>query len=196
MGHDPVPATRRRDQSARESGPKVTREELEHAIRAACEIAGDTEVFVFGSQAILGEHPDAPDELRMSGEADICPKNRPETVERLNSIGEGSLFHRTHGFYVHGLRIDEAAKLPRNWQLRTVPVRTNTNGKVGWCLEAHDLAASKLAAFRPKDRDFVRALIVDKLITPRKLISRLRNLPGDVDRARLIQWVDRTIREL
>lgn len=174
----------------------MTREELEHAIRAACEITRDTEVFVFGSQAILGEHPDAPDPLRMSGEADICPKNHPENVEQLNAIGEGSLFHQTHGFYVHGLPIEEAAKLPKNWQLRTVPVRTNTNDKVGWCLEAHDLAASKLAAFRPKDRDFVRALLAEGLIAPRKLISRLRTMPADVDTSRLVTWVDSTVREL
>ena len=32
----------------------MTRQELEHAIRAACDIGQDTEVYVFGSQAILG----------------------------------------------------------------------------------------------------------------------------------------------
>lgn len=38
----------------------MTREELEHAIRAACDVSGDDEVYVFGSQAILGQYPDAP----------------------------------------------------------------------------------------------------------------------------------------
>jgi hypothetical protein len=42
----------------------MTREELEHAIRAACDAAGDTEVWVFGSQSILGQHPEAPEALR------------------------------------------------------------------------------------------------------------------------------------
>lgn len=32
----------------------MTRSQLEHAIRAACEVANDTELWVFGSQAILG----------------------------------------------------------------------------------------------------------------------------------------------
>jgi len=41
----------------------MTRAELEHAIRAACDVAGDPEIWVFGSQAILGEHPDAPTRL-------------------------------------------------------------------------------------------------------------------------------------
>lgn len=93
----------------------MTRAELEHAIRAACDITRDHEVYVFGSQAILGQFPDIPDRIRMSAEADISPKNRPDAVEALNAIGEDSPFHRSHGFYVHGLPIDEAATLPRNW---------------------------------------------------------------------------------
>jgi hypothetical protein len=32
----------------------MTREELEHAIRAAC-VTGDSELWVFGSQSILGQ---------------------------------------------------------------------------------------------------------------------------------------------
>jgi hypothetical protein len=37
----------------------MTYEQLEHAIRAACDVAGDTELLVFGSQAILGSYPKA-----------------------------------------------------------------------------------------------------------------------------------------
>jgi hypothetical protein len=42
----------------------MTRDQLEHAIRAACDVARDDELIVFGSQAILGEYPDAPPGLR------------------------------------------------------------------------------------------------------------------------------------
>jgi hypothetical protein len=31
----------------------MTREQLEHAIRAACEVSEDSEIWIFGSQAIL-----------------------------------------------------------------------------------------------------------------------------------------------
>ena len=51
----------------------MTRVELEHAIRAACDVCGDDQVYVFGSQAILGQYPDAPESLRQSAEADIAP---------------------------------------------------------------------------------------------------------------------------
>jgi len=32
----------------------MTRDQLEHAIRAACDVSKDAELWIFGSQAILG----------------------------------------------------------------------------------------------------------------------------------------------
>jgi len=101
----------------------LTREQLEHAIRAACDVTHDNEVYVFGSQSILGQFPEVPDALKMSAEADISPKHRLDRVEALNAIGEDSPFHRTHGFYVHGLPITDAATLPAGWEERTVVQR-------------------------------------------------------------------------
>jgi hypothetical protein len=65
----------------------MTREELEHAIRAACDVAEDTEVWVFGSQSILGQHPDAPEPLRFSVEVDVDPKKKALDVEALAAAG-------------------------------------------------------------------------------------------------------------
>lgn len=176
----------------------MTREQLEHAIRAACDVAQDEAVIVFGSQAILGEHPDAPPFLRQSIEVDVVPRTRPDRVEAIDgALGELSQFHATHGFYVHGLSI-EAAKLPKSWEKRLVLVQGEmTGGKAGLCLEGHDLAASKLAAFREKDVDFVRVLLAEKLIKPRTLIARIRTLPlPEEERERRVMWVDLTFREL
>ena len=178
----------------------MTREQLEHAIRAACEVAKDSEIWIFGSQAILGEFPDAPEDLRASIEVDVQPKNRPDNVGAIDgALGELSLFHQTHGFYVHGLLIEEAAALPQGWEHRSTPVVDEilTRGKIGWCVEAHDLAASKLAAFRPKDRDFVRVLLTEEMIGVRILIERIELLKLDEQlRKRIIQWVLRTAEEL
>ena len=107
----------------------MTRGQLEHAIRAACDVAGETVVIVFGSQSILGQHPNASNE--------------------------------------------------------------------GHCLEAHDLAASKLAAFRGKDLDFVRTLLVEGLIKIPKLILRVRQLEQDrVPLDRILKWIELTQRDL
>jgi len=174
----------------------VTREQLEHAIRAACDVAGDEAVIVFGSQAILAEHPDAPAELRYSIECDVAPWSRPERADAIDAaLGELSQFHATHGFYVHGLTID-AATLPRGWKPRLVVVDA-AQGRRGLCLEGHDLAASKLAAFRDKDRDFVRVLLAEGLVKPRTLVTRLRTLPlPEEERERRAAWVGKTVREL
>lgn len=156
----------------------MTRSELEHAIRAACDVSGDDELYVFGSQAILGQYPHAPEALRQSAEADVAPVHAIDMADVIDAqLGELSQFHDAFGFYVHGLSID-AAVLPGGWQKRAIAVRNdNTRNKTGWCLEAHDLAASKLVAFREKDRDFVRVLIVENLIQPTTLQRRLRALP-------------------
>lgn len=67
----------------------MTRDQLEHAIRAACDVSGDTELWIFGSQALLGEYPDAPDILRASIEVDVQPKNRPEAADVIDgALGE------------------------------------------------------------------------------------------------------------
>ncbi len=176
----------------------MTRGELEHAIRAACDVADETELWIFGSQAILGEYPDAPGTLRQSVEVDVSPKNRPENTDLIDgALGELSLFHRTHGFYVHGLSLD-AATLPGGWDERTVLVQNEgTLHNKGYCLESHDLAASKLAAFREKDRDFVRTLLVEGLVDAGTLVERISALPIESEnQLRLSKWVEGTSREL
>ncbi len=174
----------------------MTREQLLHAIRAACEITGDNEVYVFGSQSILGQFPDVPSALKMSAEADISPKHRLDRVEQMNAIGEDSLFHQTHGFYVHGLPISEAAVLPAGWEGRTVAVRPAAN-ITGLCLDGHDLAASKLVAFRDKDREFVTTLLAEHVLDARTLVERVWLLPiTQTERERFARWVHLTQQEL
>lgn len=170
----------------------MTRDELEHAIRAACDVAGDVAVHVFGSQAILGQFPDAPAELRQSVEVDVAPVTRLDRIDAIDgALGELSPFHQAFGFYVHGLPM-EAATLPDGWRERLVPVRDDmlTRGTTGLCLEVHDLSASKLAAFRDKDRDFVRVLLAEGMISSAVLIERIRTLdfPPE-ERERRSEWV-------
>lgn len=174
-------------------------DQLEHAIRAACDVAKDTELWVFGSQAILGEFPNAPESLRASIEVDVQPKNRPDRVDDIDgALGELSLFHQTHGFYVHGISI-ESAKLPDGWKQRTVSVSDpiSTRGNTGLCIEPHDLAASKLVAYREKDKEFVRLLLLEKMIDAKILGERIRSLKVKAQLLnRLLSWVRITLQEL
>ncbi|HSU66475.1 MAG TPA: DUF6036 family nucleotidyltransferase [Tepidisphaeraceae bacterium] len=152
----------------------MTRQELEHIIRAAAGTANTREVVVIGSQAILGSHPDAPKELTESMEADVFPKDTPErSIVIDGAIGELSLFHQTFGYFAHG--VDETtAILPDGWKERLVKVETpGTAGAIGWCLEPHDLAVSKLVAGREKDLAFVEAMIREGLVSTEVIRERL-----------------------
>jgi len=122
----------------------MRRHELEHIIRAAAAITNEYEFVVVGSQSILGGFPDAPKDLLESTEADVYPLHSPDKADLIDgSIGEGSPFAETFGYYAQGVG-PETATLPQGWQERLVKVQSaSTDLKIGWCLEAHDLAASK-----------------------------------------------------
>jgi hypothetical protein len=162
----------------------MTREQLEHAIRAAGAICGDRELYIVGSQAILGSYRNAHPDLLRSMEVDVAPKNRPELESLIEgSIGELSPFHKTFGFHVDGVDIGGIA-LPRGWQERVVVVdNASTSGFRGLCLDPGDLAVSKLAAGRPKDIDFVRVMLRERLVRAEILHERVDGVPS-VDEAR------------
>ena len=153
----------------------MKRSQLEHLIRACTQIADDDELIIIGSQAILGQYPDAPPSLLVSVEADIYPKNRPERADLIDgSIGEGSPFHDTFGYYAQGVG-ESTATLPSGWKERLVAVRNdNTRGATGWCLEAHDLVMSKLVAGRDKDLLFAEEAVRHGLVKVDTLSERLR----------------------
>lgn len=133
---------------------------------------------IIGSQSILGSYPDAPEELLVSMEADVYPKDAPDRSILIDgAIGELSVFHETFGYYAHG--VDEStAVLPDGWKDRLVKVENeNTRGAVGWCLEVNDLAVSKLAAGREKDLAFVECMLRHKLIDADTVRARLASTP-------------------
>ena len=174
----------------------MNREQLEHVVRAAGIIADDTEIIIIGSQAILGQFPDAPEELCRSMEADVWPKNRPERWELIDgSIGELSPFHETFGYYAQGVG-PETAVLPSGWERRLVTIDTpRMRGVVGRSLEVHDLVISKLVAGREKDLEFVRAVVAHDLADRATLEERLAVTDVDDDRRRLIAGLIRRLFE-
>lgn len=153
----------------------MTRSELEHIIRAAGAMAGDREIVVIGSQAVLGQYPDAPPALLVSMEADVFPLNHPERADRIEgAIGEGSRFHDEFGYYAQAVG-ETTATLPSGWRKRLVRVHNpNTGGVTGLCLEVHDLAISKYVAGREKDLAFTGELARQDMISKSVLRERLK----------------------
>lgn len=179
----------------------MRRDQLEHAIRAACQTIGVEGVIVVGSQSILGTYreDELPAEATVSAEVDVLPISDDDAeVSRLGNLMEGvagemSLFEQTHGFSIDGVDLMTSA-LPSGWRGRLVKVQNvNTappSGKpqfTGWCLEKHDLCVAKLCALREKDRNFVGALLEADLVQASVIESRLRTVAdpfrGSAERA-------------
>lgn len=163
----------------------MKRSQLEHIIRAAAGNADTMEIIVIGSQAILGTYPDAPEDLLVSVDADVFPKEKPsDSILIDGAIGERSMFHETFGYYAHG--VDEnTAVLPAGWKDRLVPIRNeNTRGVTGWCLEIHDLAVSKLVAGREKDVAYLAALFRHGLANSAIVRERLVQTAFDTENMR------------
>jgi hypothetical protein len=157
----------------------VNRDQFEHVIRAAADVVED-ELVVIGSQSVLAEHPDAPEELLMSSELDVFPRNQPDRAHEIDgAIGDGSRFHETYAYYAHGVG-PETAVLPAGWEERLQKVEVAMVGNrtaVAWCLETHDLVLAKLAAGRPHDVEFVQEILRAGLVAPDRLRARLDALP-------------------
>lgn len=158
----------------------MTRTQLEHIIRAASEISGDSEIVVIGSQAIHAQTMKLPPIAFLSAEADVYPRNRPERADEIDAaIGELSPFHETHGYYAHG-GSPKTAILPAGWEQRVIRISNpNTGGATGLCIGVHDLVLSKYAAGREQDRAFNRALVRGGIVSRPTLAKLLRSMPVD-----------------
>lgn len=176
----------------------MRRDQLEHAIRTACQIIQHSEVIVVGSQAILGTYDESqlPTAATMSIEVDILPiaGTNAETARLADLIegvaGEFSPFEELHGFSIDGVDLDTAV-LPEGWRDHLVKVQNaNTAAPAGsprftgWCLDKEDLCVAKLIAFREKDINFVSALLEDRLVDLEEVRRRLRTVADQHKAAR------------
>jgi len=184
----------------------MNRNELEHIIRAAGEIAKVRKIIIMGSQSVLGQFPNISEALPESNHTDIslitesreilsrsievdimvpASEEKTEIVEA--AIGELSSFHDTFGYYAQG--VDKStSNLPEGWEGRLVEIcNENTYGISGLCLEIHDLIISKLYAGRKKDIEFFNAAANLGLLSSETLIERLNMTPMSNERRRIIE---------
>lgn len=160
----------------------MNREQFEHLIAAAANIIDLDEFVVVGSQAVLGVVAEVPASMLASMEADVYPLREPSrAIEVDGAIGDGSPFHRSYGYYAHGVG-PETAKLPHGWEARRVRVEVSARlgskrKPVAYCPEIHDLVLSKLAAGRPRDIEYARAAKAHGLVDCAVLSERVEDLP-------------------
>ena len=158
-------------------------EQLHHLLRASAKIVDDDQFIVIGSQSILGKYPNAPGELLWSTEADLIAKNKPKQTDKLDSIGELSQFHQTHGIYADPVS-ENTAVLAKGWKGRLVNVVAyGAAGQMvtGLCLDPHDLFVSKVAAGREKDMEFVRTMIEHRMVDRDRVLQLAATVPNPID---------------
>jgi hypothetical protein len=175
----------------------VRQDELEHILRAACEVTREREVLVIGSQAILGSYSDdvLPEAATRSIEADVAflddpDESKSDAVD--GAIGEESVFHTEFGVYGQGVGLTTAV-LPEGWRQRLVRLAPiDRHGSIAWCLEPHDLVVAKLVAGREKDYEFAAALVRSSLVDMHVLKERTQMLPVvEAIRRRILAWLER-----
>jgi hypothetical protein len=171
----------------------MKRVEIDHIIRAAADVTGEQEFIIIGSQAILGNTVDDgfPADLLVSMEADMYPSQAPEKAELIDgSLGDGSQFHRTFGYYAHGVGPDTATA-PAGWQDRLIEVpiasRAGTSDQsTALFMEMHDIVLSKCVAGRERDWDYAREAMRHDLVTLEGLRAGIPMLPiPEADRRRI-----------
>jgi uncharacterized nucleotidyltransferase DUF6036 len=174
----------------------MRREDFDHVIAAAAEVSGEPEIVVIGSQAILGSAPCPPKAMLFSMEADVYPLRDPAKAAEIDgSLGDGSFFHATYGYYAHGVG-PETAKAPAGWQNRLVSVEipprvAQQAGVVALCLEAHDLVLAKCVGGRERDWEFASAAIDADLVQVEELLRRVADLPEPpADRAHIRAMIE------
>jgi hypothetical protein len=150
------------------------RAEIEHIIRACSALTGHTQFVLSGAHALIGQVSDAPEELVASLTADLfCPGDSESTRLINTSLGELTLFDQTFGYCPRGVEEEELC-LPEGWTDRVVAIESpETAGAIGYCLEIHDLAVSRLASDRDEDFSFLLGLLRYRLIDEGELEDRL-----------------------
>ena len=180
----------------------MRRADFEHVIAAAAYVSEEREIVVIGSQAILGAVNEPPESMLVSMEADIYPLNAPEkAIEIDGSLGEGSAFQGTYGYYAHGVG-PETAKAPGGWEERLVRVEIpprvgRIGGAVALCLEPHDLVLAKCVAGRDRDWEFARDALAADLVQTEELLRRAEDLPTPAsDRTRIRKLLEGIVERL
>lgn len=155
----------------------MNRSQLAHILRAAAKVAGDGNILVLGSQAILATYPatELPADVTFSVEADIAffedeTENKSDKVD--GAIGEGSTFHQTFGYYGQGVSISTAT-LPVGWEGRLVSFTpADSEPATSVCLDPIDLIVSKLVAGREKDISYTANLMASGHVNAKDIIQR------------------------
>ncbi len=138
-------------------------------------LSGHSEFVVIGSLSVLGidDEPALPPEMSMSIDVDTYTlADPPRILDLRDELGEGSSFHRAHGYYLDAVS-PALPTLPDGWQRRLVAIEHE--GLRLHFLDPDDAAISKYARGAPNDERWIRAGLLSGHVSLPKLRSRLKD---------------------
>jgi hypothetical protein len=111
---------------------------------------------IVGSQSIFAQTDDPPRIVRESRECDfLLFGGKGAERDKINSdFGVFSTFADEKGYYADALGL-ASVTLPGGWEERLISLHDPQGKVVARCLDRYDLAASKIAAGRPKAIEFL-----------------------------------------
>lgn len=182
-----------------------TIDDVWRAVRAVCELCNTDTVVIIGSQAALFRWRDAPERIRYTLEIDVYPQNieawlsTPELRDCEASeviaanLGEGSLFHETHGYYVDGVDEDTAV-MADCWRIRADTRQHEQAGKIYKAIvpSLNDIAVAKLVRGDPKDREFFKDCLAAGKVDPHEMLRLIDLLKVETDTAYTMRTIVRS----
>ena len=141
----------------------LTKEKMAHLLRAAAAISAHRAFVIIGTGAVVAQLRIVPFALLQTRAIDIYADGAADVdaVSDLidGSIGEGSSFDSTFGYYAHGVG-ETTACLPDDWRSRARSINLPGLQDVTLvCPDPTDIALSKLCAWREKDVEWLNPAV-------------------------------------
>lgn len=161
----------------------LRRADVNHVLRAAAAVTRRNRFVVVGTGAVIATtSKPLPAAMMLTNELDLYADgadNVDEVSDLIDAtIGEGSMFHRTFRYYGHGVG-ERTALMPLDWRSRAKDYRGAGDEILVICPDAHDIAVSKLCAWREKDRDWLRSALQTGILSVDELQELLnREMPA------------------
>lgn len=160
---------------------RLERRQIAHLLRAAAGITGRKSFVMIGTGAVIVQKKTLALELMRTREIDIYVRDSEQDADHVSdlidgSIGEGSPFDETFGYYAHGVS-ERTACLPDDWASRAVRIEVpGVEGVFCTCPDVNDIALSKVCAWRDKDIAWLAAGLTTGLLD----LVLMRNRAGYV----------------
>ena len=184
---------------------RIDSAQIAHVLRAAAGITGRKSFVLIGTGAVIAQRKTLALELMRTREIDIYAADSEDDIDQMSdlidgSIGEGSPFDETFGYYAHGVS-ERTACLPDDWASRAIRIDVpGVEGVSCTCPDVDDIALSKLCAWRDKDIVWLVAGLTTGLLDLDTMRNRAghisnRNAPEPAEMARRLDRLKHLVRD-